>query len=263
MPTFAEFQGPVESLHLKHGGNGILCARTQSSSLHAAHTSCVQESVDMPIVQVGHWVSSRTPTKYAVLFTNPLFGMKREQYDPCIAYKNTVGKYVMFTDLTDGATEALVECALNFDGDRFQAMGWKASHLITTDVLTLDTSKIESSLHWEPVPSGSWIRADGYIFRMKACDEPHAVAIHKTMPTIEYEAGQYVTEFMYGSSSSWTNNQTDVFVPLCKEEEKRIHASCLRPCCQRFLFNGEILQEEKVSTSDNVKLTVEKLIACL
>ena len=261
MPTFAEFEGPIEESHLKSHENGVFHARSQVSSVHAAHTSCVDDSLNIPVVQVGHWVSSRTPCKYAVLFTNPLFGMKREQYDISIANANTYGKYVMFTDLTQGATNAIVECALNFDGHRLDAMGWKASHLILNDIVTVDTSKVTCELVWNPVPANIWIRADCFLFRMKPCAVPHAVAIHKTMPNLSEEL--HVASFASGNAV-WTNNQSDIFVPICKEESQRMYHACMRPCCRAFLLSGQCTSEkEAVLEKVDSCFSIEKLIACL
>lgn len=267
MPIFAEFKtGPIEIQHLQSAGNGVFPARAQEQSVHIAHSTCKNKIPELNVHQIGHWISSKNPPKYSVLFVNPLYGMKRENYDINIAAANTENKYVLFTDLTNGAVQNLVEYAMVFDGERIDAIGWSASHLITNDIVPIDTSKITCSLVWTPVPANTWMHAGWYIFRMKACETPHALVIHKTMPKSEEFPSGVVDSLRYGQSFV---SQIDTFTPVCKEERKRpvtIGITGIRPCCQNFLTNGSLneIPDEEISVQNiTEKISLQNLIACL
>lgn len=200
------------------GAEGIFPALTQTKSLEVALKSMPLPPPG-PVIQVGHWVASMKPAKYAAYFT----------------LSRTPGKFVIFTELVENSA-SMVQMS-------------SVLPKLPTTAMPIDIVPVLAPGPWESVPMNTWLAAERYVFRMVPSVAPAALVIHKALPA--YIPGT-LEHFVAGSRKPWSNDLWDLFTPKCKIEERRMTPASLSDRARAVIL-GQESAEHGTAIVENVE----------
>lgn len=217
----------------RFGSSGVFRACCQPESLHKGHLIWPPLSKTLPIIQLCHWVSSKSTLDRCIIFTDIFYNMPKK-YDHNIILNNCKDKYVIFNDLTPNACSILAECVEVQSFEFLMALKLRP----TADTLSFLIRK--NIGNFEPVKANQWYFTGHYIFRLRklVSDIPASLSIHKTVPCT---SSNCVQKFSEGSPEYWNPyyEVDDYFILDCpKEQEIRKTDGPLElpVCCKHALL---------------------------
>lgn len=236
-----------------YGAHGVFRACCQPESLHKAHTSWppIGENACLPVIQLCHWVTSKSSLEHIIIFADVLYGMPRK-YNHDVVLQNCKDKYVIFTDITKNASSILAECMQVNSFEFLMSFNIRG----TADTISFNVQHFGT---FEPVKPNHWYATDRYVFRLQKIvkDIPACVSVHKTVP---FANPQCIANFSMGSTKYWNplrafDKQFILECPIEEKNREREGPLELPQCCKNALLGIQNNIGTTVLVSSNVANT--------